>query len=1217
MEDPTSSWWHAIISGERELQDAAITPAPTPASTTPMPTSQPGNGSLWQMIYVGVVLLVMFAALITDKIGSDMVMLAALTACMAGQIISIEEGVAGFANTAVLTVMILFVVAAGIELTGGLDWYMAKLLGRPKSVAAAQLRLMLPIAFISAFLNNTPVVVVMIPIVQKWARNCKMAVGQLLIPLSFASILGGTCTLIGTSTNLVVYGLLETAYPGQYTIGLFSLGQYGVPIAILGSAYIILFSPCTLPGGVRKKKDRDIPMDDGNILLGALMTQWSPAVGRTVKRSGLRDTGGIYLVSVYRASTGNIHRAVGPDFVLNVGDILYFTGMVEGFRTFCEENGLEIITKDTEAAIHAEANIQGTARTTNVLAQDASANIAAADALSSRGAAGRVTFADSVKDRPKLSLGPHSGKMIIDVDVEFTSKRRLSMLGPKTDKLQLITKMTDAIRGYDQDLDDEIFTGPPKIVVAVESQSLEDVVIVGINATDRPGLLLSISKGLHSVGLQLHHTEAAVIRNRSISVWRCEFIDEDHVAKPKHHRDPEDIEEGIRRLLEKEVGAGPEKTGGMPVIRVQVTKKSSLIGVCLADVNFQGRYKAWILAVSKADGSSTEIIREVVFAANDILVLEAMEDSPLLVRPPPDFYTESGTSTGYSAGGFIKALTPKVKDSTSLFQTVASKFHKGSSTDLEALEANEEEEEDGLTVSYICDTNQMMCNAWRDLRVLFQEKEEDDNVGNGSREYMNARKVTPKSVHIGKTVSECGLDKLTGLFLISVERPLSEEDAKTVPDRKTFKASVFADSANSFHSGLHAVNDSISGSLISSPSFSGRARAVAPEDPLKAGDIIWFAGSAEAIVELRKVPGLESPQKEVLEGVNENKFDRRLVQAVVAKQGPLVGLTPIEFDFMRKYGAVVIAVHRHGKRIQDYPGNIKLQSGDVLLLEAGPTFIAKNADNQRSFALINEVKNSKPPRLDKLKWALLITIIMLALTTIGEFIPALSDKNISNLFVLGLIASIIMVSTGILSQQECRDAVNWEVYITIASAFGIGTALTASGLANAIATFLVAIGTGIGIGPAGVFGAVYFATFLISNVVTNNAAAALMFPIAMQAAHDFQPQIDKQLMAYCLMLAASASFMSPFGYQTNLLVYGPGGYKVRDFLKIGTPMQLILWIFTTLILTNPSGLWWLSWVGTFIAFILVLAFLVFPAAAKDLVSKMKVGGTKKPEGSDD
>ena len=81
------------------------------------------------------------------------------------------------------------------------------------------------------------------------------------------------------------------------------------------------------------------------------------------------------------------------------------------------------------------------------------------------------------------------------------------------------------------------------------------------------------------------------------------------------------------------------------------------------------------------------------------------------------------------------------------------------------------------------------------------------------------------------------------------------------------------------------------------------------------------------------------------------------IKAVIAKQGPLVGVTPVEYDFMRKYGAAVIAVHRHGKRIQDYPGNIKLQSGDVLLLEAGPTFIAQNANNQQSFALINEVKS--------------------------------------------------------------------------------------------------------------------------------------------------------------------------------------------------------------------------------------------------------------------
>jgi di/tricarboxylate transporter len=254
--------------------------------------------------------------------------------------------------------------------------------------------------------------------------------------------------------------------------------------------------------------------------------------------------------------------------------------------------------------------------------------------------------------------------------------------------------------------------------------------------------------------------------------------------------------------------------------------------------------------------------------------------------------------------------------------------------------------------------------------------------------------------------------------------------------------------------------------------------------------------------------------------------------------------------------------------------------------------------------------------LDKLKWALLITIIMLAIATVGPMIPSMKELNISNLFVLGLIASIVMVSTGIMSQQECRDAVNWEVYITVASAYGIGTALTSSGLATVLADFLVTIGIGLSIGPAGLYGAVYFATFLISNVVTNNAAAALMFPIAVKVADDESLGVSPQLMAYCLMLSASASFMSPFGYQTNLLIYGPGGYNVKDFFKIGAPMQLILWIFTTLILTNPTGMWWPSWVGTGIVFILVSLILVSPSTIRILRDRLKLGlGGKKSIGS--
>ncbi len=164
------------------------------------------------------------------------------------------------------------------------------------------------------------------------------------------SILGGTCTLIGTSTNLVVVGLLQARYPGDdvANVGLFDLGRYGVPIAFAGMLYVILLSDFLIPGGhkfIGKKEESttDLPndIDESTILLGARLTKWSAAVNRTVKRSGLHDTAGLYLVNVHRAATGNVHRAVGQDFVLNVGDILYFTGLVEGFGKFCEDNGLE------------------------------------------------------------------------------------------------------------------------------------------------------------------------------------------------------------------------------------------------------------------------------------------------------------------------------------------------------------------------------------------------------------------------------------------------------------------------------------------------------------------------------------------------------------------------------------------------------------------------------------------------------------------------------------------------------------------------------------------------------------------------------------------------------------------------------------------------------------------------------------------------------------
>jgi hypothetical protein len=346
----------------RDLQEKDDTsPTMTPSSSTD--TAAATSYQLWEIIYTTIVLVLMTVALVSDRVGADHVMMIALTLFMAAGIITVAEGTAGFANEGLLTVMALFVVADGISKTGALDWYMAKLLGRPKSATGAQLRLMAPIALVSAFLNNTPVVAVMIPIVQRWAKNVNISPQQLLIPLSFASILGGTCTLIGTSTNLVVAGLLQETHP-EVVIGLFDLTIYGVPVALAGIMYVLLASPWLLPGGSRRRhnthgQSSGTPLEmasNEDILFGAKLMPWSPAAGRSVKRSGLRDTGGLYLVSVHRAATGNVHRAVGQDFVLNVGDVLYFTGLVEGFGEFCEEHGMEVLTNDNVDTLPQQEN---------------------------------------------------------------------------------------------------------------------------------------------------------------------------------------------------------------------------------------------------------------------------------------------------------------------------------------------------------------------------------------------------------------------------------------------------------------------------------------------------------------------------------------------------------------------------------------------------------------------------------------------------------------------------------------------------------------------------------------------------------------------------------------------------------------------------------------------------------------------------------------------
>ncbi|ABP00509.1 DASS family transporter: sodium ion/sulfate, partial [Ostreococcus lucimarinus CCE9901] len=578
--------------------------------------------------------------LLRDYVAADWTMMLAVATLNLCGVITLAESLAGFANEGLLTVGALFVVAAGISATGGLDWYMGKVLGKPRTPAGAQLRLMLPIACVSGFLNNTPVVAVMIPIVLRWAEATGMAKEQLMIPLSFASVLGGTCTLIGTSTNLVVQGMVETwtrehaGRGGEVKIGLFDLGLYGVPVALAGIAYVLLASPFLLPKGARRigsgPRDQRRGEDEEDLLVGARVEGWSPAVGHTVAASGLRGLPGLYLVSVRRNQA--LLRAIGPEFILNQGDILYFTGMIES---------------------------------------------------------------------------------------------------------------------------------------------------------------------------------------------------------------------------------------------------------------------------------------------------------------------------------------------------------------------------------------------------------------------------------LGKV--------------------------------------------------------------------------------------------------LRRVPGLAPYSSDQVDKLEISSHDRRLIQAVVAKTGDLVGKSIRDIKFRTRFNAVVIAVHREGARVHSRIGDVVLHPGDVLLLDAGEDF-KQSARAQGAFALISVLDDSTPPRLRLLIPSLLCALAMISLYTAG----------VMELFTAAVLAAAVMIASGTLTQQEARNAIKWDVIVTIAGAFGISRAMQNSGVAEAVAKKLVALGRVTNTGEIGLLVAVYLATFLISNIVTNNAAAALMLPIAASAAESENIALEK--MAFLLMLAASASFMSPFGYQTNLMVYGPGGYVFADFIKFGFPMQITLLI---------------------------------------------------------
>ena len=362
------------------------------------------------------------------------------------------------------------------------------------------------------------------------------------------------------------------------------------------------------------------------------------------------------------------------------------------------------------------------------------------------------------------------------------------------------------------------------------------------------------------------------------------------------------------------------------------------------------------------------------------------------------------------------------------------------------------------------------------------------------REFTLEVAVANNGPLVGKTINEAGLRNLKRVYLVEIER---------------------------------------GGSVVT---------AVPSQERLQGGDRLVFAGDTRAISDLLRINGIvPSAENDGSSALTTSRAERRLVEAVVSSHCDAVGQAIRDARFRDRYGAVVLAVARHGERVQGNLGTIKLQVGDTLLLEARPAFVSRQRFN-KDFLLINDLE-AETPRHERayLAWGILLVMV------------AAAGLNVLSMLNASLIAAGLMIASGCCSLNQAEKSLDLRVLITIAASFSLGAALAKTGVAAYLAETLVQLSGGH---PWLLLILAYVAVSALTEVITNNAAALLMLPIVLEMAH--KGGLNPEPFVFAVMIGASASFATPLGYQTNLMVYGPGGYRFTDFLRVGLPMNFLV-----------------------------------------------------------
>lgn len=397
-------------------------------------------------------------------------------------------------------------------------------------------------------------------------------------------------------------------------------------------------------------------------------------------------------------------------------------------------------------------------------------------------------------------------------------------------------------------------------------------------------------------------------------------------------------------------------------------------------------------------------------------------------------------------------------------------------------------------------------------RLLPDRKGLPDSLAGYERNYVVEAEILEGSKLAGQLIRESGILKLKELSLMEVRHPLFLQ-----------------------------VENGNGGAYDRIPSTSESYR-------LKEGDLLIFTGNTTAVSELVGThEGLALHEASQLT----RRGSLKVVEVVVSHNSSLVSRTIHECRFRSRFDAVVLGIHRNGEKIQEKTADIKLKPGDVILLLAGHGFQAR-ADETRDFYYLNQVREIHKPGLFKSLLILggLATVIMLSIFGVVKLLMGLA------------VLLMLLLLTKIANPKEVAKSIDYDLGLIIVMALALGTAMSKTGLAHSIATGVIEATRPLGV--IGIMIGLYAITTILAAYITTKAAAALMFPIALSTA----VSLGANPLPFVLLtaFASAATFITPHGYQTNLMVYGPGGYRFRDFFRIGLPINLLYMAVTITIL---------------------------------------------------